>query len=93
MSETVLIRLIDQFLEFDSDDATGLIFVDNHGLLLYKLRTLGLNESSIPLFRNYLSDSRQYVTFNGFHSSKRNVALGVPQGNILGLVLFFVFAE
>ena len=52
---------------------------------------LGVNETFLPLFRYYLSGRSQYVTIDGCHSTKRSVTLGVPQGSILGPILFLVF--
>ena len=50
-----------------------------------------MNETFLPLFRDYLSGRSQYVTIDGCHSTKRSVKLGVPQGSILGPILFLVF--
>ena len=99
-TETALIRLVDQLLlNLDNDKITGLVFIDykkafdliDHQLLLSKLKVLGVNESFLPLFRDYLSGRSQYVTIDGCHSTKRSVTLGVPQGSILGPILFLVF--
>ena len=99
-TETALIRLVDQLLiNLDNDKITGLVFIDykkafdliDHQLLLSKLKVLGVNETFLPLFRDYLSGRSQYVTIDGCHSTKRSVTLGVPQGSILGPILFLVF--
>ena len=63
----------------------------DHQLLLSKLKVLGVNETFLPLFHDYLSERSQYVTIDRCHSSKRSVKLGVPQGSILGPILFLVF--
>ena len=86
-------------LNLDNDKATGLVFIDykkafdliDHELLLSKLRALGVSENYLPLFCDYLSGRSQYVNIDGCHSTRRAVTLGVPQGSILGLVLFLVF--
>ena len=99
-TETALIRLIDQLLlNLDNDKITGLVFIDykkafdliDHQLLLSKLKVLGVNETFLPLFHDYLSGRSQYVTIDGCHSTKRSVKLSVPQGSILGPILFLVF--
>jgi len=99
-TETALIRLVDKLLlNLDNDKITGLVFIDykkafdliDHQLLLPKLKVLGVNETFLPMFRDYLSGRSQYVTTDGCHSTKRSVTLGVPQGSILGPVLFLVF--
>ena len=45
----------------------------------------------LDLLRNYLSESKQYVVIDGCRSSPRTVTAGVPQGSILGLVMFLLF--
>ena len=98
-TETALIRLVDQLLlNLDNDIITGLVFIDYkkafgliyHNLLLSKLIVLGVNETFLPLFRDYLNRRSQYVIIDGCHSTKRSVMVGVPQGSILGPILFLV---
>ena len=47
----------------------------------------------IPLqwFKSYLTDRQQYVAYNGYNSCKMNISCGVPQGSILGPLLFLIF--
>ena len=45
----------------------------------------------LDLLRNYLSESKQYVVIDGCLSSPRTVTAGVPQGSILGLIMFLFF--
>ena len=65
-------------------------FKDN-GLLLEKLKAYGLRDNELDLLRSYLSGSTQYVHINDCHSSPRTVSAGVPQGSILGPILFLLF--
>ena len=65
-------------------------FVD-HTLLLQKLRATGIDNDYVSLFKSYLSDRTQYVNIDGCHSTLRDANLGVPQGSILGPVLFPLF--
>ena len=47
--------------------------------------------SALKWFQSYLSDRQQYVTYNGEESSKKGINCGVPQGSILGPLLFIIY--
>ena len=50
-----------------------------------------MHESWLPLFCDYLNGRCQYVNIEGCKSTKKAITLGVPQGRILGPILFLVF--
>ncbi len=62
-----------------------------HKGLIYKLRILGINGTLLKWIENYLSGRRQRVVINGQHSEWKQVTAGVPQGSILGPLLFLVY--
>lgn len=65
----------------------------NHRILLEKLYHYGIKGSVHAWFASYLSNCTQYVVFNDCNSSERTIAHGVPQGSILGPILFFLYTN
>ena len=62
-----------------------------HPGLLFKLKTFGITGSLFCWFESYLSQRRQRVVIKGHSSSWFYTNAGVPQGSILGPLLFLVF--
>lgn len=63
----------------------------SHDILLNKLNYYGFTAESILLLTSYLSDRQQYVNYNRSKSNLLSVKHGVPQGSILGPILFLIY--
>ena len=62
-----------------------------HGLLIAKLRAYGLNEDFLRLMESYLTEQYQRVKIDDSYSYWEQIINRVPQGSILGLILFNIF--
>ena len=63
----------------------------DHAILLKKLEHYGVRGIANSWFKSYLSDRSQYTTVNGFNSEQKIMKYGVPQGSVLGPLLFLIY--
>ena len=78
---------------------TGAVFMDlskafdiiNHDILLIKLKHYGFRGTFLSLITNYLKDRKYFVCTNGYLSDVKISNIGVPQGSILGPLLFLLY--
>ena len=99
-TETALIKITDMLLKnIDMNQMNGLLLVDfrkafelvDHSILLVKMKCYGLDSATLSWFNSYLSGRKQYVYFKGMSSTTQEITDGVPQGSILGPLLFLIF--
>ena len=63
----------------------------DHEILLYKLSHYGIRGRALEWFRDYLTERKQFVNINGHDSDLKLISCGVPQGSLLGPLLFILY--
>lgn len=98
---TALLKVTDDILESsDSGKITALVLLDytkafdtlNHNLLIAILKYIGFDQSAITLMRNYLEGRFQAVKLGSSSSDFLAISSGVPQGSILGPLLYSIYS-
>ena len=97
-----MIRLIENWKSaLDKNLFTGAVLMDlskafdciPHDLLIAKLHAYGLSFDTVTFLNSYLKDRKQNVRINNIFSAFQNILSGVPQGSILGPILFNIFLK
>jgi len=100
-TETALVTITDDImLALDKGENVFLVLLDlsaafdtvNHARLLTRLQnTFGIQGMALQWFQSYLSNRSQFVSINNKNSSVRDLSIGVPQGSVLGPVLYSLY--
>ena len=98
-TDAVVKLLNNVYDSFNKKNYLGAVFIDlskafdtvDHHILLQKLENYGIRGIPLMLFKSYLSHRRQFVSLNGVNSPPLQISLGVPQGSVLGPLLFLIY--
>ena len=100
-TETVLLRLVNDILSVLDNDSTSVLLllelsatfdITDHQILLSRRNSvLGIQATAFQWFQSYLSDRYQSTSVNNLSSSPSQLMYGVPQGSVLGPILFVLY--
>ena len=102
LTELAAVELVDRIrLYLDKGQIPLSVFLDlskafdtlDHSILLTKLNSYGVSGSALKWFQSYLSHRQQFVDFDGTVSDICTLSTGVPQGSILGPLLFIIYTN
>ncbi len=94
--------MTDEWLSnIDSGNVTGLLYIDprkafdtvNHHIMIQKLTAYGVEGYGWNWFCSYLDGRSQYVQWQGETSEQKSITIEVPQGSILGPLLFTLYVN
>ena len=101
-TSTCILNLLNNiYKNMDNGMITGVLFLDlkkafdtvDHRILLQKLSMYGISNEAVEWFKDYLSNREQSTKVNNCISTFKKTTCGVPQGSILGPLLFIIYVN
>ena len=101
-TQQAIITLVNKISSsLDTGDLVIGVFLDlkkafdtvDHKILLDKMHAYGIRGNILRWFRSYLTNRSQFVSYDGIQSTTQTITCGVPQGSILGPLLFIIYVN
>ena len=99
-TDHAIIQIVDQISNsFEKNHFTLGIYIDflkafdtlDHVIVIKKLDHYGVKGRNLLWFKIYLNNCREFITYDNSSTSFANISCGVPQGSLLGPLLFFLY--
>lgn len=89
------------YSNLNNENSTLAVYIDfskcfdtiNHSILLRKLEAYGIRGLPLALLTSYLTDRFQAVRVNGTTSDFKRISIGIPQGSVLGPILYLIYVN
>ena len=101
-TDHAIIQLVNEISKpFEENKFTLGVFIDlskafdtvNHKIIITKLNNYGIRNKNLKWFISYLSNRKQFISYDEQHTYMANITCGVPHGSILVPLLFLIYVN